>query len=169
MGADMLIALAPVPFRSAPDGSNVPVDLSQVIGFIRRQRIDRIPDDVMLDALVETYLDFVDNEAIVDDGDLDEELDEEDERTLLCATREALHRFHTELYDEGRRDVAYAAFAGRPYYATGGMSWGDSPTDAFDLIGFTGRVGLWDAEISEEEIRDAEAQLSLRATGQSGS
>ena len=72
MGADMLIALAPVPFRSAPDGSNVPVDLSQVIGFIRRQRIDRIPDDVMLDALVETYLDFVDNEAIVDDGDLDE-------------------------------------------------------------------------------------------------
>lgn len=165
MGADMLIALAPMPFRRAPNGSNVPVDLSHVIGFIRRQRIDRIPHDVMLDGLAETYLDFVDNEAIVDDG----ELDEEDERTLLCATREALHRFHTELYDEGRRDVAYAAFAGRPYYTTGGMSWGDSPTDAFDLIGFTGRVGLWDAEISEEEIRDAEAQLSLRATGQSGS
>lgn len=34
----------------------------------------------------------------------------------------------------GRRDVTWLTLGGCRYYFSGGMSWGDSPTDAYDVI-----------------------------------
>lgn len=34
----------------------------------------------------------------------------------------------------GRRDVGEISVRGVSYYVTGGMTWGDSPTDAFDSV-----------------------------------
>ena len=52
---------------------------------------------------------------------------------LAREIRRAPHSALDVLLD-GPRDVADAQFGGRRYWVTGGMSWGDSPTDSFDAV-----------------------------------
>ena len=41
------------------------------------------------------------------------------------------------------RDVAELSIGGYSVYMTGGMSWGDSPTDSFDSIQHLGNIVNW--------------------------
>ena len=42
------------------------------------------------------------------------------------------------------REVAYVRIGGRAYIATGGLSWGDSPTDAFSYVSLLGDIHAFD-------------------------
>lgn len=44
----------------------------------------------------------------------------------------------------GGRDIAVMNVADRLYYFTGGMSWGDNPTDSYDKVNVLGLSGLLD-------------------------
>lgn len=81
---------------------------------------------------------FFDRVEQLDDGTLavvaaalqlnDESADPKHVRSCLV---DAAHRLFADLAPL-RRDVAIARFGGIPYLCTGGMSWGDPPTDAFE-------------------------------------
>jgi len=43
-----------------------------------------------------------------------------------------------------RRDVTTMQFAGHDYWLTGGMSWGETPTDAYERIAALDRIGLYE-------------------------
>lgn len=43
-----------------------------------------------------------------------------------------------------------------PVVYTGGTSWGDSPTEAFDAVNWMARLGLFDAPLTSVELRQAE-------------
>jgi hypothetical protein len=45
--------------------------------------------------------------------------------------KEAQDAIEVAIGDLGSREVTYARFEGKIYAITGGMSWGDSPTEAF--------------------------------------
>jgi len=52
-------------------------------------------------------------------------------------------------------DTAILVLEGRHYYITGGMSWGDTPTDSYDIIAFINAL-----EITEKPITDRELELA---------
>jgi hypothetical protein len=51
-----------------------------------------------------------------------------------------------EIVDVDGRDFAVLTFDGKAHYITGGMSWGDSPTDSFDFIWLLGESQVTDDE-----------------------
>jgi len=53
------------------------------------------------------------------------------------------------------RDTATLVLEGRHYYITGGMSWGDTPTESYDVIALIEALG-----ITEEPITDRELELA---------
>lgn len=50
------------------------------------------------------------------------------------------------------RDTTVREIDGKLYLITGGMSWGDTPTDSFDAVGLMGDLGVWDEPLDEEEL-----------------
>jgi hypothetical protein len=63
-------------------------------------------------------------DAIVEDGDGD----------LRDEAHGVLDTYAEDGYED-RRDVSHLHLHGMVYYITGGMSWGDSPTEAYDDFG----------------------------------
>jgi hypothetical protein len=71
----------------------------------------------------------------IDDDDLDSgELTEVGREALKAWALKIVDRFEDEVIGGGR-DMVLFPVRGAHIYLSGGMSWGDSPTDAFNLIG----------------------------------
>lgn len=72
--------------------------------------------------------------------------------TLRAATRDALIALHA-----GRRDVTSVYIAKTWWLATGGLSSGDTPTDAYDMVLLVSELEITERAISLAEIKTAAA------------
>jgi len=50
------------------------------------------------------------------------------------------------------RDVADLHLEGKHYFITGGMSWGDEPTDSYDIINLIDALGITNEPFTSEEL-----------------
>lgn len=87
------------------------------------------------------------------------DIDDEDDPSAVDALRGILAQAVTDLHGY-RRDVTSFLIDGTWWMATGGLSWGDTPTDAYDLICLVEGFGVYEEQISPTEL---EAASALRA------
>lgn len=102
---------------------------SRLVGYIRVANLKVDNDDVM--------------QTIFDD-DMAGPL--EVRRRLQHAVRDVMRR---------NREVGVVTIAGGNYLVSGGMSWGDPPTEAYDLLEFIGYFDLFEEAITEVELNYA--------------
>ncbi|KDA04629.1 hypothetical protein DC31_05935 [Microbacterium sp. CH12i] len=118
-------------------------------------------DEHSLDADARTALELrallarVDHLEISQDtvDDLEHLLPEDPEpsaETLRAATRDAVIALNGY-----RRDVTSVFIAKTWWLATGGLSWGDTPTDAYDLILLVSELEVTERAVSLAEIKAA--------------
>lgn len=83
-----------------------------------------------------TYTEALARLAGMSDADLDELLwdtPHDDEHGRVFFT-EQLRQFYEKMLPGHDREVGMWQIDGKRYIVTGGMSWGDPPTDAYDVI-----------------------------------
>lgn len=125
MGADMLLAIAASP--QTISGSSE-VSVAAMCGRARERF-----------------------EATFSEGDLEPEFYPE---LLEDGSGEAAERVAAALasWIEGggldSREVAHVRIGGRAYIATGGLSWGDPPTDAFSYVSLLGDIRAFDEPLA---------------------
>jgi hypothetical protein len=156
MGADLVLAYSRAPhYAGPPDGNDqvIPEKDSFHLGEVTNQRIQAL-DDSVLDELIGSYLldeEYYDSLADDPDGGAMQKFDdlpeEEQRRRVHEYARKRLLDAVEDYVVGYRRDVAAIWVDGRHYLFTGGMSWGDQPTDAFDYIGMVGISGIFDEAI----------------------
>ena len=137
MGADMLLIACPM--LSDLGGTPLSPDLAlPVLG----SRIAALSDEVL---------------GEVADWFLEDEIDFESEgwqhqvRSRLLRCLEAL--------DESRRDTSQLCLEGRWWIFAGGMSWGDPPSDAYELLNGLAIAGVTDEPVALNEIDGASEPL----------
>lgn len=159
MGADMLIAAAAAPHIPDEDTlrRNDP-DLLRILEQIGQARIQHLPDKTIADVLTVCEISFAENMDVVDGFYDDPETPVDVPEGMIRAAREGLAGFSPFR----NREVGSLRRGGRDYFVTGGMSWGDAPTDAFDYILLMDEVDLWEAPVTGEEV--AAARTVLAAT-----
>jgi hypothetical protein len=116
-----------------------PTDYKKAIPMIE-YRIANMSDD-NLDCIAEDVL-WHDSEEVSEEVGGDHALKESDLWKLndLIAirirgmVRDKIREAVDEIFDGCRRDVAHMHINGTRYLMTGGMSWGDLPTEACDLV-----------------------------------
>lgn len=136
MGSDLLIAAMAAPYREGQDYWQIPDADIERIGHARIAAYDLTAwTDDDLHAFVEDFIPDVWQEDVPST--------EPERARWREQVRETLHYALAELLG-GRRDVACLLFGGRPYWLTGGMSWGDTPTDAFEWIAALEHIALFD-------------------------
>jgi hypothetical protein len=139
MGADMTVALAALPHYDDEaqtllgmyadehqKGAEFWYEASRLVG-IRRITELKLGDDDLMNTI------YDDDEATVIDL----------RRRLQHASRDLTQR---------NREVAVITVAGRRYMVSGGMSWGDPPTDACDALDLIGYFDLFDEPITQQEL-----------------
>lgn len=106
MGADLIWVSVPLEVTKEQAQENV------------KMMCKNVPDDV---------LDMMDSLCVVTDVDIEE----------ISEVEKFLSELVDTVYSEDfqtRRDVGWEAYNGIRYLVTGGMSYGDSPTDAYDIL-----------------------------------
>lgn len=74
---------------------------------------------------------------------------EDDEASMATARERARSQLAEWCKDvfyvctEGSRDASSITIDGRTVLVTGGMSWGDTPTDCFDAVAYVGGFGIY--------------------------
>lgn len=150
MGASMLIAVTPAPLISIDPVSHVSAWDAALLVIDKR-----------IDALdLGEHIDDDDIELLA--ANISADLDDDDDETrgaYEAAIRRRLKQAMREysptgstangarIIGYGPRDVTSLFIAGRTYWATGGPSWGDDPTDSFSLIRLIGILGFLDERI----------------------
>lgn len=121
MGADMLLAIAASPVTS----SGSPATLMDEVCIRVRDRV--VAAFAAGDVEAEFFV----------------ELLEEGQSVTADTVTDALTRW---LRDGGlqSREVAHLRINNRQYVATGGLSWGDSPTDAFSYVSLLDDIRAFD-------------------------
>lgn len=160
MGADLLLTWALMP--TMPDGSPVNFD----VYIAKEQRFQRTPEGERALAQMHANVDALTEEKVVDIfGDMEAEwllepgdLDKiaagtvTEDAALLALAKEKLHIL-INLYLGGSeglgRDVEYVVVGPQPALMTGGMSWGDSPTESWDDISMLGASGVGNFVLEE--------------------
>lgn len=149
MGADLLIARMSAPYRATERPWSIDLADAIRIGHERLDAYDFAPwgegdlEDLALNLGVRQW-------RHPDDQEPEPRPVEVEHAELVQDLREALHSALDELAG-WRRDVAELEFGGRPYWLTGGMSWGDTPTDAYESIAALGWIGVYDDPLPEAE------------------
>ena len=96
---------------------------------------------------LKSLLDMGELEYIVTDSEFDSDgvLNSEGAEELRDHTLSRMSEYW-DLWDEGLpRDTTTVVSDARNYYVTGGMSWGDIPSDTSELVHYIGNFsGLWD-------------------------
>ena len=77
-------------------------------------------------------------------GDFSEGLGYSQDNTVQECREEAKNSLEEYSSLSLRRDTGFASFHGFDYLVTGGMSWGDTPTDACDIFYALAIDVLWD-------------------------
>jgi len=102
------------------------------IANISDDNLDNIADEVLWHDSSSISEDLGDNHTLVESDlwKLNDLISLEIRSMVRIKIREAVE----EIFDGCRRDVAYMHINGKGYVMTGGMSWGDLPTEACDLV-----------------------------------
>jgi len=129
MGADFMVYCCECP----ADYEKAMPMIEYRVANLSNEILDNISDDVL----------WYDSEEMKEEVSSEHELKEEDlwklddlisikiRSMVKSRIKDAVEEVLGGLY---RRDVAYMNLHGRSYVMTGGMSWGDLPTEACDLI-----------------------------------
>jgi hypothetical protein len=139
MGADLLIAGMAAPWHWGRAPWEYQEDIAREVGH---RRIDAFP----LEHHQELVDELAQNLGLDDDATGHGAEDDAEQQALISRIRGALHEALNEVLGE-RRDVSAIEFGGRTYWLTGGLSWGDSPTEAFDAIAALDSIKLFDEPI----------------------
>ncbi|MHB1762658.1 MAG: hypothetical protein ACYCS4_07965 [Acidimicrobiales bacterium] len=130
MGADLIIATCPAPKIVAGDDVDVET-VGALAKAVLRQRIEAMSDDAVILA--------VDNAGYAfdyEDGD-------DPSETAALIRFDLVTDEHLDLLDtDVGREVSILNLGGATYLITGGMSWGDDPTDAFKWICIYAETGI---------------------------
>lgn len=144
MGADLLITAMAAPHRDGQDSWDIDMVEAERIGHERIDAHDLAAwsdddlDNLALNLGVRTWDPYPQSEPESEPERLDTP-----HQQLITDLRAALHQALTELLGY-RRDVTSMDFGGRCYWLTGGMSWGDTPTDSYEWIAALNWIGLFD-------------------------
>jgi len=129
MGADFMVYCCedPIDYKKA-----MPM-IEHRIGSLSDDSLDSMADDLLwYDA--QEITEEVEAECTLTKEDL-WKLDDLTSKKIRDMVREKIKAAADELFSgDYRRDVASMHLHGRSYLMTGGMSWGDLPTEACDLI-----------------------------------
>lgn len=134
MGADLMIVRSRWPQYA--DGKPLGLDVARVV---LRERCDALGGE----ALVELYNGTV---SAYDD----EETDTSDmgPARLAEVTRQRLRAAVDAVTDEGSwRELSLMSFDEKEWILTGGMSWGDPPTEMFASVAILGDSGVCEAAV----------------------
>jgi hypothetical protein len=117
MGADFCFSFVAIDIGKKPDWEAA------------EKEIERLKD-VHISEWLQDWLHFFDSEAAnVKAGEPDMNF----RLPALEALKKLLLEFR-ELWDDGTRETGYFEYIGKAFLLSGGMSWGDSPTDAYTII-----------------------------------
>ena len=132
MGGDMTIAMARAPHTgTAPLWGSTLTDLTRLT-TATRQRLGALTDDAL--AAASDNLGFT---------------NEEDDEPNVVLVREHLHTFARWFIDPHtiEREIAIVTLDRVAWVVSGGMSYGDAPTDAYDVIHTADFFGIYNAPI----------------------
>ncbi|WP_162817556.1 hypothetical protein [Microbacterium paraoxydans] len=90
---------------------------------------------------------------------LDYMLDGEDEAEQEAALRELL-KLAVNVLAQGRRDVTSLFLHNTWWMVSGGLSWGDSPTEAYDLLTAVDATRITERAMALREIKRAHATMA---------
>ena len=76
--------------------------------------------------------------------------DEENVEEIVAQKADEVADFLTSGWES--RDTATMQLDGKYYFITGGMSWGDEPTDNFGIINLIDAMGITETPFTEEEL-----------------
>ena len=109
-----------------------------------------------------------------EDQDQDDQIEEADEIDEACEVEEARASLHRQLDQLAQfpsdRDVTLLRLSDWPYplWFTGGMSWGDAPTEAFDTFLALGSASPIFEQLRTWVLEDAANDKSRPAAGATG-
>jgi hypothetical protein len=139
----MILALCPCP------ESEVVITATELV-MLSHQRIDAVPDDTF------------DEELLLELDSWEEtEQQEPDFEKARGTARAALHAELDRLF-RYPEDVAVVTINGRNYWATGGLSWGDAPTDAYSILNVFAQLGLFDEPVRVRPDSEQEQIVEVR-------
>lgn len=140
MGADFLLYSAPIPTRDGhPDLS----DEAKVAVL------------AAIDAWTPTDDNTYDLEEMVRVSNLEDDFDFTNPLELTAATlqlRDKLRSAFTQVWDYNREVDTFEG-----HWVSGGMSWGDPPTDACELIDLLAMSGVTEIELAPAPVAKADA------------
>jgi len=76
--------------------------------------------------------------------------EEENNEELVAQKADEVADFLTSGWES--RDTATMQLDGNYYYITGGMSWGDEPTDSYPVINLIDALGITEVPFTDEEL-----------------
>ena len=76
--------------------------------------------------------------------------DDEDVKSIVADKATEVADFLTSGWES--RDTATMQLDGNYYYITGGMSWGDEPTDSYPVINLIDALGITNEPFTPEEL-----------------
>ncbi|MBN9605007.1 MAG: hypothetical protein J0G30_00135 [Actinomycetales bacterium] len=148
MGADLLLTSMAAPHLEGSPTARIGDELAARVGH---QRIDQFDLAAWADLdLEELALNLGIREWQDPDDPQPEQYPAAARDQLVQDVRAALHAA-LEAVVGYRRDVAEMQFGGRYYWITGGMSWGDTPTEAYEAIAALNWIGLFEDPIPTTE------------------
>lgn len=152
MGSDFMFAFARAPHTEL--GSIDAMLSAELQARIGKMRAYKHVSGLTLDELsVETdAVAFEADPEIFDDG-----VDTASEEYLDALRPQYLEQLlkDVDLFLDDRRDISGFTLHEEVYYITGGMSWGDDPTDAYFPIQRVDIAGIFDEPITEAEFDEA--------------
>lgn len=154
MGAEMFIAVAAAPHFVKTEHAIAATITPEVLAQIGRSRIGALTDDALNRVLENVTLDLAGNADLVDERSIMADGWDALEATesMRVRVRASLNDFHAAPRDGYPRDTTRLTIDGRPYLASGGLSWGDIPTDSYEVILLTDELALWETPIDAAEI-----------------
>lgn len=147
MGADMMVAIAKEPRMSDAARAwceELPLSAEEIVKIEQRVMLERV-----------SRLEISETE-VADWG----HLVDEDDPGAAAVLRALLEQAAVELA-EGRRDVTSVVINKTRWMVTGGMSWGDTPTDAYDMVAAIDSFRVTERAFSMPEVEAAHAATAV--------
>lgn len=147
MGADLILAGCPAPKIVAGDDVD-PETVADLTKDVLRRRIKAMSDDAVILAVENEGYGFDYYEYDYEDGD-------DPGETAALIRADLVADGHLDCLVGTRRDVTILNMGGVAHLLTGGLSYGDDPTDAFKWVSIYAETG-----ITRKSIRLGGAALS---------
>ncbi|WP_449406956.1 hypothetical protein [Microbacterium maritypicum] len=143
----MMVAIAKEPRMSDAAKAwceGLPLSIEEIVKIEQRVMLERVSRLEISDTEVANWGHLID----------------EDDPGAAAALRALLERAVVELA-EGRRDVTSVFINKTWWMVTGGLSWGDTPTDAYDLIVAVDGFRITERAMSLPEVEAAHATAAV--------